>query len=62
MYKKTVYLTPAQVIEKYPELERTFGCSAKEIGMFLKNRLLHGHYNHALRKPIKSPNALLEYS
>jgi hypothetical protein len=49
MSKKTIYLTPTQVIEKYPELEG-FGWSAKEIGMFLKSRLLDGYYNHSLRK------------
>ena len=44
-----IYLTPAQVIEKYPELVG-FGWSAKEIGMILKSRLLDGYYNHSLRK------------
>jgi len=50
MYNKGVYLTPAQVIEKYPELEKMFGWSAKEIGMFLKSRLLQGYHNHSLKK------------
>jgi hypothetical protein len=47
---KLNYLTPAQVIEKYPELEEKFGWSAKEIGLFLKARFLEGFYNHSTRK------------
>jgi hypothetical protein len=65
MSKKMVYLTPTQVIEKYPELEITFGWSAKEMGMFLKNGLLHGYYNHSLRKSMikeDSIEELVEYA
>jgi hypothetical protein len=58
MAKKTNYLTPAQVMEKYPELEEAFGWSAKEIGMFLKSRLLHGYYNHSLRKSMIDEDSL----
>ena len=39
MNKKVEYLTPSQVIEKYPELEQKFGWSAKDLGVFLKNKL-----------------------
>jgi hypothetical protein len=60
MGKKTVYLTPTQVIEKYPELEITFGWSAKEIGMFLKSRLLHGYYSSSLRKAMIKEDSLEE--
>ena len=50
MAKKIEYLTPSQVIEKYPELEQKFGWTAKDVGLLLKNKLLQGHYNHSLRK------------
>jgi len=50
MSRKYELLTPTEVIEKYPDLERKFGWSAKDIGLFLKNKLLQGHYNHSLRK------------
>lgn len=48
--RKISYLTPAQVIEKYPELESSFGWTAKEVGIFLKNKLLRGYYNHTVKK------------
>lgn len=48
--RKIEYLTPAQVIEKYPELQSSFGWTAKEVGIFLKNKLLRGYYNHTLKK------------
>ncbi len=50
MKKNVEYLTPSQVIDKYPELEQKFGWSAKDLGVFLKNKLLQGHYNHSVRK------------
>ena len=62
--RKISYLTPAQVIEKYPELENSFGWTAKEIGIFLKNKLLHGYYNHTLKKSMideTSIEELVEY-
>ena len=42
--RKISYLTPAQVIEKYPELESSFGWTAKEVG------ILRGYYNHTVKK------------
>lgn len=56
--KTTEYLTPAQVIEKYPDLERKFGWTAKEIGLFLKSKLLQGYYNHSLRKSMIKEESL----
>ncbi len=56
--------TPAQVIEKYPELNM-FGWGTKEIGMFLKIKLLHGFYNHNLRKSMileTSIEALVDFA
>jgi hypothetical protein len=50
MKRKDELLTPSEVIEKYPELRDKFGWTAKDIGLFLKNKLLQGHYNHSLRK------------
>ena len=58
MNKKVEYLTPSQVIEKYPELEQKFGWSAKELGVFLKNKLLQGHYNHSSRKSMIKEDSL----
>jgi hypothetical protein len=50
MIKKVEFLTPTEVIEKYPEVFQQFGWTAKHIGSFLKSRLLQGHFNAALRK------------
>ena len=50
MSRKYELLTPTEVIEKYPDLAQKFGWTAKDIGLFLKNKLLQGHYNHSLRK------------
>lgn len=50
MSRKYELLTPSEVIEKYPDLAQKFGWTAKDIGLFLKNKLLQGHYNHSLRK------------
>jgi hypothetical protein len=59
MTKKIEYLTPSQVIEKFPELEQKFGWTAKDIGLFLKNKLLQGHYNHSLRKSMIKEDSLI---
>lgn len=58
MTRKIEYLTPSQVIEKYPELEQKFGWTAKDIGLFLKNKLLQGHYNHSSRKSMIREDSL----
>ena len=58
MENKVEYLTPSQVIEKYPELEQKFGWSAKDLGVFLKNKLLQGHYNHSARRSMIKEDSL----
>ena len=58
MTKKAEYLTPSQVIDKYPELEQKFGWTAKDIGLFLKNKLLQGHFNHSSRKSMIREDSL----
>ncbi len=55
---QTDYLTPSQIIEKYPELTLKFGWTAKDIGVFLKNKLLQGHYNHSSRKSMIKEDSL----
>lgn len=58
MGKKIEYLTPSQVMQRYPELEQKFGWVAKDLGLFLKNKLLQGHYNHSLRKSMIREDSL----
>ena len=63
--KKIEYLTPAEIIEKYPELEQKFGWTSKEIGLFLKSKLLQGHYNNSMRKSMiieESVRRLISYA
>lgn len=50
MANKTEFLTPTEVIEKYPEVAQQFGWTPKDIGSFLKNRLLQGHYSTSLKR------------
>ena len=58
MEKRIEYLTPAQLIEKFPDLEQKFGWTAKDIGLFLKNKLLQGYYNHSSRKSMIKEDSL----
>lgn len=58
MAKKIEYLTPSQIIEKYPELEQKLGWTSKDVGLLLKNKLLQGHYNHSLRKSMIKEDSL----
>jgi hypothetical protein len=49
--KKTIdFLTPTEVIEKYPELADKFGWNPKDIGIFFKCRLLLGYFDPSFRK------------
>ena len=57
--RKIEYLTPSQIIDKYPELEQKFGWTAKEMGLFLKNKLLQGHYNHSSRKSMIKEDSII---
>lgn len=50
MADKIEYLTPTEIIDKYPELRLHFGWSAKDIGLLFKFRLLHGYYDPTRRK------------
>lgn len=52
MVKTIEFLTPTEVIEKYPEVAQQFGWTAKDIGSFLKSRLLQGHFSPSLRKSL----------
>lgn len=43
------YLTPSEIIEKYPVLENKLNIGASEIGLFLKCKLLIGFYDRTKR-------------
>ena len=48
MYKST-YLSPSEIIDKYPVLENKLNIGASEIGLFLKCKLLSGFYDRTKR-------------
>ena len=50
--EKLEYLTPAEIIEKFPELEDNFNWDAKSVGLFLRTKLLKGRYNSNERKAL----------
>ena len=58
MTPNATYLNPSEVIEKFPELHQKFGWTAKDIGLFLKQKLLQGHYNHTQRKSMIKEDSL----
>ena len=50
--KKVSYLTPAEIVDKYPELELNFNWDSRTIGLFLRAKLLQGKYNANERKSL----------
>ena len=46
---KNPYLSPSEIIEKYPVLEKKLNIGASEIGLFLKCKLLSGFYDRTKR-------------
>ena len=54
------YLTPAQVIERYPDLKANFGWNASKIGLFYKSKLLSGYDDASLKKSYIKLSSLME--
>ena len=46
---KAAYLSPSELMEKYPEVANHFNWSSREIGLFLKCKLLDGYYDRRKR-------------
>jgi len=42
---KNPYLTPEEILEKYPEVEQKLGWDKKSLGTFQARGLLDGYYN-----------------
>lgn len=54
---KMIYLSPTQLIEKYPEVASKFNWTPRELGLFLKCKLLDGYYDRRKRSAlIKEPS------
>lgn len=67
MYKKEeveVYLTPLEILEKYPALAGKFNWTASDLGTILKCRILDGYYDRSKRNSMikeSSLKGLVEY-
>lgn len=59
MYKNT-YLSPTEIIEKYPVLESKLNIGASEIGLFLKCKLLIGFYDRTKRVALIDEKSVIE--
>ena len=43
------YMSPAELIQKYPDVAAKFNWSPREFGLFLKCKLLDGYYDRRKR-------------
>ena len=54
---KVKYLSPTELIVKYPEVTAKFNWSSRELGLFLKCKPLDGYYDRRKRTAlIKEPS------
>ena len=63
--KKINYLTPSEIIEKYPELKYKLNWNTNELGVFLKCKLITGYYDRTKRIAMideDSLKTLVEYT
>ena len=54
------YLTPGDIIEKYPELKYKHNWSDNLIGLLLKSNLLKGYYDRTLRASMIEETSVME--
>ena len=55
--KEMNYLSPTELVEKYPEVAAKFNWSPRELGLFLRCKLLDGYYDRRKRSAlIKEPS------
>jgi hypothetical protein len=60
MKKRPEFLTPTEVLDKYPELAYKFGWTAQLIGVLLKARILSGTYSSSLKKSLVNEKSVVE--
>jgi len=58
--RRIVYLTPSEIVEKYPELEDNFNWDVRCLGLFLRTKLLQGKYNANERKSLIREDSLVK--
>jgi hypothetical protein len=54
------YLTPAEVLDQYPDLKVKFGWNASKIGLFYKSKLLSGYDDVSMKKSYIKVSSLME--
>jgi len=52
------YLTPQEVIEKYPDLIYKYNWTVKDLGHFLKCRIIDGYYDRGKRSSMIKETSL----
>lgn len=57
---KNHYFTPAELIEKYPDVMEKFHWSPRELGLFLKCKILVGYYDRRKRSALIKESSLIE--
>ena len=54
-----IQLTPAEIMEKYPDLKEKLNWGEKELGLFLKCKLLDGFYDRQRRVSFINEKSLI---
>lgn len=63
MIRKSIgelYLTPQEIIEKYPDLAMKFNWGTSEIGTILKCKILDGYYDRGRRMSLIKESSLIK--
>lgn len=58
MMKGEYYLTPKEVVEKYPDLILKFNWTAADLGHILKCRIIDGYYDRGKRNSMIKESSL----
>ncbi len=56
---RKIYLTPKEIVEKYPDLTFKFNWTESDIGFFMRTKLLSGYYSKNKRASMIEENSLL---
>ena len=54
------FLTPLEIIEKYPALRYKLNWNASELGLFLKCKLIVGYYDRSKRVAMINEQSVIE--
>ncbi|MEM9388861.1 MAG: hypothetical protein AAGA02_00220 [Bacteroidota bacterium] len=57
---KVKYLSPTELILKYPDVAAKFNWSPRELGLFLKCKLLDGYYDRRKRTALIKEHSFVQ--